>query len=59
MIIATFLDPRFKNKIFESSNDDGSDLGTYTGTEMLLRMIVDTLESIETKRKLLETGEDK
>ncbi len=53
MILATFLDPRFKNKMFESSNS-----GTSTGIEMLLSMMVDTLESIVTKRKLLETGDD-
>ncbi len=43
MIIATFLDPRFKNKVFDSSNEDGSDLGTSTGIEMLLSLMLNTL----------------
>ncbi len=42
MIIATFLDPKFKNKMFDSSNEDGSDLGTSTGIEMLLSLMLDT-----------------
>ncbi len=44
MIIATFLDPRFKNKIFDSSNEDGSDLGTSAGIEVLLSLMLDTLD---------------
>ncbi len=44
MIIATFLDQRFKNKMFDSSNEDGSDLGTSTGIEMLLSLMLDTLD---------------
>ncbi len=44
MIIATFLDPRFKSKMFDSSNEDGSDLGTSTGIEMLLNLMLDTLD---------------
>ncbi len=41
MIIATFLDPRFKSKMFDSFNED---LGTSTGIEMLLSLILDTLD---------------
>ncbi len=44
VIIATFLDPRFKNKMFDSSNADGWDLGTSTGIEMLLSLMLDTLD---------------
>ncbi len=44
MIIATFLDPRLKNKMFDSSNEDGSDLATSTGIEMLLSLMLDTLD---------------
>ncbi len=53
MILATFLDPRFKKKMFESSNSR-----TSTDIEMLLSMMVDTLESMVTKQKLWETGDD-
>ncbi len=53
MIIATFLDQRFKNKMLDSSNEDGSDLGTSTDIDVImfdggyLR-----LRSIEAKWKL-------
>ncbi len=44
IIIATFLAPRFKNKMFDSSNEEISDLGTATGIEMLLSLMFDTLD---------------
>ncbi len=44
MIIATFLDPRFKSKMFDSCNENGSDLGTSRGIEMLLSLMLDTLD---------------
>ncbi len=44
MIIATFFDQRFKNKMFDTSNEDGSDLGTSTAIEMLLSLMLDTLD---------------